>query len=264
MKTLLLSMIYLAFSGQALLAATQAPDRRILLSEDFNEIEQYTFSSKAVNDPGIQLARGAGPDGSDAIRVAYVGYERGSQRVVLRYPLEAEVEAATLSFDVYFEEDFPWTLGGKLHGLGPKNPVTGGNQRQADKWSARIMFKQDGKVSTYLYDQDQSKKWGTGQSTRAPVFKSGKWHHVDLQVQLNDPELANGFARILVDGEVVIDTQYVQFRGVGGENTLIQQLLFSTFHGGNQPDWTPRTEEGEPATVYAFFDNFVVYEGIAE
>jgi len=41
---------------------------------------------------------------------------------------------------------------------------------------------------------------------------------------------------------------------------LIESLLFSTFHGGSNPSWTPM-KDGKPVTVHAYFDNFSVYKG---
>lgn len=41
-------------------------------------------------------------------------------------PLATRETAATLVFDVRFDHDFQWMLEGKLHGLGPAKPVTGG------------------------------------------------------------------------------------------------------------------------------------------
>lgn len=125
-----------------------------------------------------------------------------------------------------------------------------------------MMFEQDGKCSTYLYDQNTANKWGAGDTTEKPVFVAGHWHHVDLQVSLNDPGQPNGFARILIDGKPVVTTENVVFRGIGGPDTRIQYFLFSTFHGGNKPKWTPLDEKGKPTTVHALFDNFMVTEGI--
>lgn len=51
-------------------------------------------------------------------------------------------------------------------------------------------------------------------------------------------------------------------KGIGGPDTRIQYFLFSTFHGGNKPKWTPLDEKGKPSTVHALFDNFMVAEGI--
>ncbi|MBF6058144.1 MULTISPECIES: polysaccharide lyase [Thiomicrorhabdus] len=236
----------------------------MLLQENFDKVDEKGFAAKALLHPKIELVKGVGPDGSNAIRVAYVGYERGSERVVLRYPLSSAVNEATLSFDVKFAKDFQWVLGGKLHGLGPKHPVTGGKARRPDGWSARIMFMPEGRCRTYLYDQDKMKKWGVGEATAQPVFTAGQWHHVVLQVSLNSPGELNGFARIFVDGKVVMVTENVVFRGVGGSDTKIQQFLFSTFHGGSSPKWAPRDRQGDPMTVYAYFDNFLVIKGIHE
>ena len=43
---------------------------------------------------------------------------------------------------------------------------------------------------------------------------------------------------------------------------LIQRFLISTFHGGSSKSWAPKNEDGSYATVYARFDNFMVYEGL--
>ena len=59
----------------------------------------------------------------------------------------------------------------------------------------------------------------------------------------------------------VLHTANVEFCGKGGDDTLIQQSLFSTFHGGNKPRWAPKDENGKYRKVYALFDNFLVVEG---
>jgi hypothetical protein len=233
-------------------------DDNVLLAEDFNTDYTSGLSARLLANPNIELASGAGPDGSDAIRVAYIGNDHGSRRVLARYPLSEDVEQATLAFDVRFDDDFRWQLGGKLHGLGPRHPVTGGSQRRVDGWSARMMFRPDGRCSTYLYDQTKDKKYGIGTTTDDPVFRAGQWHHVVFQVKLNAPMQADGFARILIDDREVLNTSGVVFRGRGGSDTLVHQLLFSTFHGGNSKKWTPVDDQSKPVTVYAWFDNFRV------
>ncbi|MBD3273711.1 MAG: hypothetical protein GF372_00270 [Candidatus Marinimicrobia bacterium] len=233
-----------------------------LFQEDFDNRDGTSFAASALNHKHIELAEGAGPDGSDAIRVAYAGYERGSQRVVLRYPLSKVTNQATLSFHVRFDRGFQWVRGGKLHGLGPDRHITGGRKRVPEGWSARMMFKADGRISTYLYDQDTTKKWGIGDVSESPVFQAGEWHHVLFQVSLNTPGQADGFARIFIDGKKVVTTENVLFRGSGGAGTSIRKFLFSTFHGGSNPTWTPVDAQGGPTTVYAYFDNFLVVDGI--
>lgn len=235
----------------------------VLLHENFDDPSAEGLAPVLLSDPHITWAEGLGLGGSAAIRVAYVGSEIGSERVGARYPLSVSTDRATLSFDVRFDEDFQWVRGGKLHGLGPKYPITGGRERRPKGWSARMMFTRGGRCSSYLYDQDQSQKWGIGRLSRAPVFVAGRWHHVVLQLRLNQPGEADGSVRFLVDGREVVEQGEVVFRGQGGPDTLIQTFLFSTFHGGATPTWTPR-KNGAPTTVYAFFDNFLVTEGARE
>lgn len=235
-----------------------------MLKETFDQDTRTGLAKRLLAHRHVTLARGAGPDGSNAIRVAYVGYNRGSERIVVRFPLDFASESATLSFDVCFDKDFQWIRGGKLHGLGPRHPLTGGRRRDPDKWSARIMWGRNGRCQTYLYDQDETKKWGVARGSNEPVFSAGQWHRVIIQVSLNTPGQSNGFARVFVDGQEVIKHEKVEFRRTGGNDTQIQQFLFSTFHGGSTPEWAPVDAAGNFATVYAYFDNIVITEGIQQ
>lgn len=242
--------------------AQQADGMQVLVQADFDASIDSGLSGRLLEHEHVMLAPKLGPDGSNAIRVDYVGYSRGSERVVMRYPLARSVDQVTLSFDVHFDTDFQWVRGGKLHGVGPKQPVTGGNPRRPASWSARIMFRPEGRCATYLYDQHPNKTYGIGDMTDMPVFEAGRWQHVELQVRLNSPGRDDGFAAIRIDGRDVSRSDNVQFRQVGGEETQIQQLLFSTFHGGHTPPWAPVDGQGNFTTVSALFDNLRVVEGI--
>lgn len=240
----------------------ETQENKILLKVDFEDHLGQGLTKELLNDPHIDRVRGAGPDGSAAIRVTYVGYDRGSKRVIEKHHFGARVEKATLSFDVCFDHAFQWVRGGKLHGLGPRRTVTGGSQRRPDGWSARIVFKPEGACATYIYDQSIEEKWGISDASQGAVFVPGQWHHVDFQVHLNTPGKANGFAIIQIDGKEVVHSKNVIFRGHKGQETLIQQFLFSTFHGGHTPPCAPVDENGEYTTVHAYFDNFLITQGI--
>lgn len=250
------SLTLAAFSA---LSSQTALAKDILLEEDFDRPGR--FGKQLLSDPHVQLIRKGGPDGSTAIRVAYVGFEEGSERVVSRFSLSRQVMEATLSFDVRFGEDFQWVKGGKLHGLGPEVPVTGGNDRSPEKWSARVMFGGKGETKSYLYEQSPDKKYGVGGVSKVPVFKKGVWHKVVMRVKVNTPGKADGKFSISVDGKEVNKETSVKFRGSDGRETLISSMLFSTFHGGNAPSCAPRDKDGKYATVHADFDNFTVTEG---
>jgi hypothetical protein len=232
---------------------------RVLLSENFDR--RGAFANLLLKDPRVELIRREGPDGSDAIRVAYVGSGEGSERIVMRHPLKKAVEEATLTFDVRFGEDFQWVKGGKLHGLGPDKPVTGGHKREPARWSARLMFGGKGETKSYLYEQSPDKKYGIGGTSKSPVFKKAVWHNVVIRMKVNTPGKADGKFSVSVDGKEVNKETSVKFRGSDGRETLISSMLFSTFHGGNAPSCAPRDKDGKYATVHADFDNFTVTEG---
>lgn len=232
---------------------------RPLLSENFDR--RSAFADHLLSNPNVELIRGGGPDGSKAIRVSYVGSKEGSDRVLAKCPLLKAVMVASLSFDVRFGEDFQWVKGGKLHGLGPENPITGGNERKPDGWSARLMFAGNARSHSYLYEQSPDKKYGIGDTSSAPVFKKGVWQKVLIRVKLNTPGAKDGQFSVSVDGKEVNKQSGIEFRAQDGKNTLISNMLFSTFHGGDSPDWAPKDDKGNFTTVHADFDNFLVTEG---
>lgn len=259
-----LLMLTLLFTHGLSAQSTQPsyPKSRVLMQEDFDGKATTQFRSRLIKGKLCKIAKDSGPDGSDALRVTYEGYERGSKRVVIREKFKKSVKEATLIFDVYFEPGFQFTYGGKLHGLGPSKPITGGGVMKPEGWSARSMFKEEGKISAYLYKQNKDSKWGVGKKTEKPAFTPGQWHRVMIHVKVNStPETADGFADYYIDGKRVISEQGAQFRAKGGKATLINQFLFSTFHGGNKPKWAPKDKDGNYTKVFARFDDFLVIEG---
>lgn len=231
----------------------------------------------AASAPAL-LATGFDPEGADplrdrlvkhkntaledgTLRVNYVGYERGSERVVMHPALPESGEAMTLCYDVRFPAGFDFGKSGKLHGLGPAKPITGGDAMRPDGWSARITFQAGGGVATYLYRQDKSGRFGTTKKAKGFHFTPNQWHAISLQVSLNSPGENDGSARVYIDGELVVEDKAVAFREVDTAPSKISSLLFSTFHGGSKPDFAPRDSEGNITTVHAHFDNFAVHHG---
>ncbi|MFO7629004.1 MAG: hypothetical protein R6W06_05705 [Prochlorococcaceae cyanobacterium] len=189
----------------------------------------------------------------------YLGNEKGSERIAINLPLQRSVSRARLSFDVRFSPDFDFARGGKLLGLAPRRPVTGGAPRRPDGWSARLSFQPQGGVATYIYDQPvKRRRFGIVKRSREPVFQPGTWHHVSLDLQLNDAARANGSAMIHVDGALVVNATGLELRGSGLNQAPIQKLLFHTFHGGSNDAYTPRDALGQPAVVSALFDNILI------
>ncbi|MFP4172771.1 MAG: polysaccharide lyase [Candidatus Hydrogenedentota bacterium] len=236
----------------------------LVLFESFDADDTEDLHERLERHRLLSIAEGEGVDGSTGLRADYVGFDEGSERIVVRHSLEREMAEATLSYDVKFPEEFQFVRGGKLHGLGPESPVTGGHDREPHRWSARVTFSGDDSVRTYVYDQTEDVTYGVGRSPdNGFTFSREQYHAVSMHMKLNDPDEANGFVHIYVDGDRVVSHDNLRIRGTGGEETLIQNFLFSTFHGGSGPQWAPVDEDGEYTTVHAYFDNFAVHEGEA-
>ena len=221
------------------------------------------FAAELLGHPLIALAPGSGPDGGNAIRVDYVAFEEGSRRVVVRYPLGASGDEMTLCYAVRFGEDFQFVLGGKLHGVVPDRPVTGGQPPRPDGWSSRVMWRAGGGLETYVYEQDKTGKWGIGRRAAGFRFRRGRWHAISIHTRLNTgPGAHDGFTHVYADGRRVIEHDGLRFRASTEPGTEITHATFCTFHGGNNPLWSPVGRSGERITVHALFSHIAVYQGL--
>ena len=164
-------------------------------------------------------------------------------------------ESAFLRYYVRFNEDFDFVKGGKLPGLAGGKGNTGGHKPDGtDGWSARIMWRPDGKIVQYVYHPDQPTEygedfdWNYGGCPR--FFTPGQWHCVETYVQMNTPGKKDGIIRSWLDGSIALEINTLRFRDV--ETIKIDQLQFETFFGGSDKSWAPPKDE------YATFDNFVI------
>ena len=250
----------------ALAAAACAPvAEEPALFDDFETQAGFLSGSAFADDHRVAVVEGEGVGGGRALRVEYVGGPMGSERIVRAFRLPAPGPEYTLSYDVRFAHGFQFTLGGKLHGLGPRWPVSGGQAVRPEGWSARVMWREAGRAETYIYHQDQAGRYGeAGDQPRAFAFEPGRYYAVSLHVRVNDaPDRANGFVRLYIDGELADARENLRLRATDGPDGLISLFLFSTFHGGNDADWAPRAADGGFASVYANFDNVAVHAGEA-
>jgi hypothetical protein len=234
-----------------------------VLSMDFEEAGAGTPTARLLEHELLSIAPGEGTTGSTGLRATYVGYERGSRRIVRNVPLPEPGLEFSLNYDVRFEPDFQFVKGGKLLGLGPEKRITGGRLIVPEGWSARVTFKDGGQVKLYTYHQDMQGQYGDrGEVQQDFRFEKNRYYSVSLHVRVNDPpQAANGFSRLYIDGQMIERHENLRLRGAGGEATLINDFLFSSFHGGHRPQNAPRDAEGNYTTVHATFDNILVYEG---
>lgn len=160
-----------------------------------------------------------------------------------------------LRYYLRFDPGFDFVKGGKLPGLAGGKGNTGGHKPNGlDGWSARIMWRPDGKIVQYVYYPDQPGEygedfvWDYGGCPR--FFKSGKWHCVETFVQMNTPGKKDGIIRSWLDGDKALEITGLRFRDI--PDIKIDKLEFETFFGGGDASWaTPRDQ-------YSMFDNVVI------
>jgi hypothetical protein len=152
-------------------------------------------------------------------------------------------KAYTLSYDLYFEPGFDFAKGGKLPGLAAAAFDSGctedGNaKRQPSNWSERLMWRANGRLQLYSYDQSrpsgscgiertideaagdpQFELPGTIPSDDKFRLRSGVWYSIRLSVRVND----NESVKYLTDasGKSIVDLDgYLQPVSGNGEVSL--------------------------------------------
>lgn len=176
-----------------------------------------------------------------------------------RYPLgvNADRHSAELRYTVLFEEGFEFVKGGKLPGLcgGPKT-ITGGDKvTGTEGWSARIMWRKEGRAQAYVYHMNQPSKYGDEfDFPEQACFVPGQPAQLRIRVTMNtvgqrDGTLQVWFKPTVDDKEtLVVEKTDMQWRSV--ESIGADSILFNTFHGGNDRSWAPRSD------CYARFGGF--------
>jgi hypothetical protein len=162
-------------------------------------------------------------------------------------------EELWLSYHLKFGAGFDFRRGGKLPGLtSGGSRYTGGTiPKEGDGWSARYMWRPRGRIGVYAYYVDMPGPWGQMFGLdEAATLVPGKWHQIAQRIQINTPGQADGEIEVWFDGKQVLSRSGIRWRV--GEKGQIDSLYFSTFHGGNTPDWAPHVD------CVAFFDEFVI------
>jgi hypothetical protein len=171
-----------------------------------------------------------------------------------KFPI-APQESLYLRYYLRFDPGFDFVKGGKLPGLAGGKGNTGGHKPSGtDGWSARVMWRADGKIVQYVYHPDQPGEygedfdWNFGGCPR--FFVPGRWYCLETYVKMNTPGRKDGVIVSWLDGDKALEVKGLRFRDV--PSIRIDKLYFETFFGGGDPSWaTPRDQ-------YALFDNFVM------
>ena len=176
-------------------------------------------------------------------------------------------DEATVEYKVRINDDFDFKRGGKLPGFcGGSGPMGGRNTN--DGFSARIMWRELGMMTQYVYsiDKDPTKQWGQdfiwtkAENKQVPITSDmwkiwdtlkghnadriyltpGVWHTIKTYVKMNAPDKEDGKLISWFDGEEVCNLN-LRFRN---DNSFgIDSFKFAVFFGGNDPTWAP--DKGE-------------------
>jgi len=160
----------------------------------------------------------------------------GPQGHTPRLPLKPGHEYL-FEYKIRFNADFPFTRGGKIPGLAGGNAPTGCVDTDANGFSARMMWRQNGQLIGYLYDQDQGGDCGNNITTSFN-FKPGQWYALKERVRLNTGRNHDGILQIWVDDRLLIDRKNMEYMAEAPGN-LINVVLFHSFFGGSTQDWAP-------------------------
>lgn len=193
------------------------------------------------------------------LETEFVPNGRGTERVVDLTPLPQGLEY-TLTYDVKFSDTFEFVRGGKLHGLGPADHISGCSPMTDTGWSSRVMWLAEGELIIYLYHQDKTRN--CGHVFRSGVyFTRGQWETVSLYTKVNSAfDAFDGKVQLYLNGILIaeaLDIRLVDEPGwaVPHSEGYIANFMFSAFHGGSKPDWSPTT------TQKAWIDNISVVPG---
>lgn len=214
--------------------------------------------SKGVTEGRVEVVEAEGGEGR-SLRVHYpagtYGTSAGGASWLLA--LGEPHDELVCSYRIRFGDGFDFVQGGKLPGLVGGEANTGGDPPDGtDGFSARLMWREEGRVVQYVYHPDQPGTWGEdlpwdegGQRT----FEPGRWHDLEHRVVINTPGEHDGLIDAWFDGELALRRDDLRFRDTDG--FAIDALYFSTFFGGGDASWASTKDE------HIDFDDFEIRTG---
>jgi hypothetical protein len=221
-----------------------------------NSLRQTVSFASFVSSPYVSLLS------NNTLQVKYVPSSTGTPVISRSKLIDHRFDnEATLEYEVKFDKNFEWKNGGKLPGLlggDPKTKSTGCIVPQPkDAWSYRLMWRGDGQIEMYIYDQSRRSNniaCGVTTDSKKNVLTKNKWINFKMYMKLNTKAgKPDGVAKLYVDGVLMLFRSGIEFRGVD-KGATINSLTFTTFYGGHDTYWSPSK------TTYAQFRGATLYD----
>ena len=233
---------------------------------DTTPVGPYTLS-RAYLDFGHA---GTSTDGLDASGRTTVEEEAGNKYLRVRYPTggwgpddsgaqwrarfdwSGRYTELWSQFRLRFHQGFRWAKGGMIPGL-CGGMCNNGFERPngTDGWSARTMWRSEGRAVQFVYHVDQVNDYGDDFSynfdadntaTGRPLyFSAERWYAIETRIKLNTPGNNDGEFEAWLDGDLVLRRNNMRFRTASG--VAIDTFFFSTFFGGTGDEWAAQRVE---------------------
>jgi hypothetical protein len=231
-----------------------------LVSTNFDNFPIGSISAanfrRAMNDSNLKLSNDLkrtsivnSPGHGRVIRQALPANQYGGPfGITADAHLPRAVDEVSIQYDIKFDSNFQWGLGGKLPGLGGTkagvNPsvATGCDAGTPSAWSGRAMWRvpSSGKVEWrgYMYNNFKKERCGDTIQTKTG-FVAGKWHTVKQYYKMNSisggKANADGTHRMWIDGELVAESTSYRYRS---DTKLHANMIYwEIFRGGSSSPW---------------------------
>ena len=149
-------------------------------------------------------------------------------------------ESAEMSYTLRFSKDFDFVKGGKLPGLcgGPENVSGGRPANGKNGFSARLMWRKDGRGEAYVYHKNQKGDYGDSFAFPSDYrFPTDTPVKVRIAVSMNTLAKRDGTLRVWIDDKLLVERNDMEWRTV--DSFGVDGLYFETFHGGGDSSWAP-------------------------
>jgi len=209
-------------------------------------------------------SRGSGKVLRTVLRAGTIHSQPGSDNGDnLFIDLAADHDTACVQYDVKFDSNFDWSMGGKLPGLegvapgiSPNSPS--GGHPTSEGWSGRMMWLTPesygwaGPINqgvSYMYHPGQTTQYGDNVQW-GKSFVAGRWHNVKQCYTMNSLGASNGSLKVWFDGQQVVNNTNFVYRT--RSDVHITHIMFSIYRGGATMAWAGNRDS------YVDIDNFKV------